>query len=127
VSRLWRDDVDHPMLVRVAHHPTHAGQSRQFLRRALRVAAGHQDAALGILAMNAPDGGAHVPVRRFGHRAGVQHHHAGVVSGIGALQPPLEHLALQRGAIRLRGPAPEVLQIESPHALIIGRGFRNQL
>ena len=38
-------------LVRVAHHPLDARHRGQFLRRALRIAAGHQDARRGILAM----------------------------------------------------------------------------
>ena len=77
VVRSRRHDLRDLRLVRVAHHPLHTGHRRQFLRSPLRVAARHQDARLGILAMYPPDGLPHVVVRRRSHRTGIEHHQVG--------------------------------------------------
>ena len=65
-------DFRQPMLVRVPDHRGHTGQSGDFFRRALRVAAGDHDLGFGILAMNAAHGGAGVLIGGGSYRAGVE-------------------------------------------------------
>ena len=60
------------MLVRIADHLGHAGKGGDFLRSALRIAAGDHDLRVGILPMNAADGGACVLIGRGRYRAGVE-------------------------------------------------------
>ena len=60
------------MFMRVADDLADAGQSGDFFRRALRVAAGDHDLGFGVLAMNAADGGAGVLIGGGGHGAGVK-------------------------------------------------------
>ena len=59
-------------LVRVAHHPRHAGHGRQFFGRALRITPCNQNPGRGILTMRAADGVARVFICRRRYRAGVQ-------------------------------------------------------
>ena len=56
--------------------------------RALRVAARHQDLGLGILAMNAANGGAGVLIGGSGDRAGVEYDDFGLVRGMPARCSP---------------------------------------
>ena len=70
-----RDQLADLVLVGIAHHPLHALEGRHFLRRALRVAACHQDLRARILAVNAADCLARVAISFRSDRAGVEHHH----------------------------------------------------
>ena len=69
--------------------------------------------------MNAADGGTRVLIGRRGDGAGVQDDDFGFCGGGGALQPAVEQLALDGGAIGLGRAASEVLDMISRHKAII--------
>jgi len=112
------------VLVRITHYPRHTRQRCQFLRRPLRVAACHQNAAIGIHSPQSPYRCARIFIRARGHRAGVQHHNFGVASHPGALQSTLQKLPLQRGPIRLRSAAAKILYVEARHVPIVNDWMR---
>ena len=114
VRRLKSDPSDfcQLMFVRVADDLAHAGQSRDFFRRALRVTAGDHDPGFGVLAVNAADGGACVLVGRGGHGAGVEDYESGLRRFVGALQAALPQLAFDGSAVRLGGAAAEIHYVE---------------
>jgi hypothetical protein len=64
-------DLRELVLVGVADDQGHAGESGDFFRGTLGVAAGDYDLRLGILAAHAADGGARVLVGARGDGAGV--------------------------------------------------------
>ena len=107
------------MLMRVADHLSHAWQSGDFFRSSLRVAAGDHNLCVGILAMNATDGGAGVLIRRGGDGAGVEDDESGLGRLFGALQAAFPQLAFDARAVRLRGPAAEICHVESCHVSIL--------
>lgn len=107
------------MLVRIAHDPGHAGQRRQFLWCALRVATGHQYAAIRIDPLQPPYGRTSILVRARGDRAGVEHNNFGLARRRGSLQPALQKLPLQGCPIGLRSPAAKILYVEAIHAPIL--------
>ena len=78
IVRAIGDQIGNRILVRVPDDPGHAGQSRDFLRRTLRVAAGDDDARVGLRAMDAADGLAKLVVGGRGDGAGVQDDEVGV-------------------------------------------------
>src|SRR5204863_196526 len=68
-----------------------------------------------VAAVKAADHAAHLGVRHRRHRTRVEHRH---VAGLGArslLEPGLEQLSLQRGAVRLAGSASEIEKVKSSH------------
>ena len=117
-----RHQVGDLRLVRVADHPLHARHRRQFFRRALRIAAGHQDARRRILAMHAADGLPHVVIRRRGDGAGVQNDEIGRGAVFGRVEPLGREERLERGAIGLRRAASEILNEVLLHLSIIPGG-----
>ena len=121
------DQLGDAGLVRVAHHPLHAGQRGNLFRRALRVAAGDQNAGGGVLAMDAPHGMAHVLIGRGGNRAGIQDNKVRFDPRAGLHHAPGGKLVFQRGPVCLRGTAPEVLYEEFPHLAIIINGGRDSI
>lgn len=74
------------MLVGISNDTGDAGQGGNLLWCALGIAAGHDNLALGILATNAADAGACVPVGRGSNRAGIQNDDLGVLR----IRDPLE-------------------------------------
>ena len=102
-------------LVRIPHHQAHAFERGQFLRRTLRVAAGDQDARARLLAMDAPDHLPHFVIRGRGDGAGVQHHQVGILQIGGRGEALRRQPGFNRRAIRLRGPAPEILDQKTLH------------
>ena len=117
-----RDQFGDLRLMRIAYHPFDAGHCGQFVGRALRVAAGHQDTRGGILAMHAADGLAHVVIGRPSDRAGVEDHQIGLAALPGGFQPLGGEQRFQRRAIGLGRAAAEVLNEEFPHVSSIIRG-----
>jgi len=105
--------------VRITHHPRHTRQRGQFFWRPLRVAAGHQYAAIRIHPLQPPYRGARVLIRALGHGASVQHDNFGVASRARALQSALQELALQRCPICLRSAAAKIFYVEASHAPIL--------
>jgi len=108
------------VLVGIAHDPANSRQGSNFFRRALGVAAGHQDLAAGVGAMNAADGGASILVGGRGDGAGVQHHYLRLARLLGPFQPLSTQLLLQGSPVRLGGAAAKVLHVETGHGAIIG-------
>jgi hypothetical protein len=104
----------------ISYDGAYARQRGDFPRRALRVTAGYQNPAGGVLPVDAADGGAYVLVGRRGHGAGIQNHDFGLLWRARRREAVLPQLALQNGAIGLSGAATEVLNIESAHSDIIG-------
>ena len=104
----------------VADHPFDAGQGGEFVRGALGVAAGHQDAGPGILAVHAADGLADVVVGGGGDGAGVEDDQVGGGALGRGVQPLGGEQRFQSRAIRLRGPAAEIVDKICPHNSIIG-------
>ncbi len=78
IVRTVGDQIGDRILVRIADHESHAGESRDFLGRALGVAAGDDDARLGLRAMDAADGLAKLVVGGGGDGAGVQDDEVGI-------------------------------------------------
>ncbi len=71
--------------------------------------------ALGVLAMDAPDGLAHVVIGGGGHGAGVQHHQVGARTLARGRKSFGGEQRFQGGAIGLSSPAAEILNEEFPH------------
>ena len=107
------------MLVRIADDRAHAREGGNFFRSTLRIAAGYDDLGPGVLAANATDRGACVPIGRSGYRAGVKHDNSGVARFASALQSSLAELALDGCAVRLSGAASEIFHVEGSQALIL--------
>ncbi len=107
------------MLVRISHYAADSGEARNFLRRALRIAPGDNDLALGILAANAANGGSRVPVGRGGHCAGIQHYNLGRICVLGAVQAALAKLSLDRSPVGLGSPATEIFDVEGTHHYMV--------
>ena len=105
--------------MRIAHDPGHARQRRQFFRRALRVAAGHQNAAIRIHPLQPAYRRARILIRALGYGAGIQHNNFRVANRPGALQSAFQKLPLQRRPIRLRSAAAKIFYVEASHAPIL--------
>ena len=110
------------VLVGISDDQADARQSGQLFRSALGIAAGDQNLRGRVLAMDPPDGGAHVLIGRRGDRAGVQDDDFGLARRAGARQPAIQQLTLDRGAIRLGRAASEVLHVIRRHPIIIRTG-----
>ena len=65
------------VLVRVAYNPGYAFKGRYFLRRSLRITAGHQNLCFWILAMDPANGSACILVRGGSYSAGIQDNQIG--------------------------------------------------
>ncbi len=101
--------------MRIPHHQAHAFERGQFLRRALRIAAGDQNPRARLLAMNAPDHLAHFVIRGRRHGASIQHHQVGILHLGRRRQPLRREPSLDRRAIGLRRPAPEIFNEKALH------------
>ena len=104
------------MLVRIADYLGDAGKRGDFFRGALRVAAGDHDLRIGILAMDAADGGAGILIGGGGDGAGIEHDSSASVARR-AFESPLFELALDSGAVGLGGAAAEILDVKVATAL----------
>ena len=102
-------------LVRITHHPFDAGHLRQFVRSALGVTAGYEDAGVRILAMNAANRSAGVAVGFGRYGACIQDDDVRIGACLHARQAPIGELRFKSCAISLRGPATEVLHEEFRH------------
>jgi len=107
------------MFVGVSYHPGHARQGSQFFWSALRIATGYQDATLRMVAADAADGGAGVPVGRGCHCAGVEDDNFGLPQRGSATEALCPQLLFNRGAIGLRRAASKILYVETAHASIL--------
>ena len=103
----------------ISHHQRYAVERSQLLRRPLRVASGHQNAALRIHPLQPAYRCARVFIRALGHRAGIQHDNFSVASRPGALKSALQKLPFECRPIRLRGAAAKILYVEASHVPIL--------
>ena len=99
----------------VADDGVDSGQSGDFLRRALGVAAGDQDACGWIFPMDSAQKGAGSAVRLRGHAAGVGNDHIGPVWTGSRAQAALAQLGAYDFAVGPAGPASEVLNVVFCH------------
>ena len=106
---------------------SHAGQSGDFLGRALRVAAGDHDARVGLRAMDAADGLAKLVVGGRGDGAGVQDDEVGVGNFVGCAEAARGETGFERGSIGLRSAASERLYeitLQAPYSSVLGDRHR---
>src|SRR5579863_3944819 len=101
----------------IAYDEMHAGERRNFLGSALRVASRDNDFGLGILAANAANCSTRVLVGSGGDGAGIEDNERGLGGGCGARQSSLLELSFKSGAVRLSGATAEVFYKESGHTL----------
>jgi len=71
--------------------------------------------------MDAADRGSGLLIRGCGHRAGIQNDDLRLRRSACGFQSPFAELAFDCSAIRLRGPAAEILDIKSSHASILSQ------
>lgn len=107
------------MFVGISDYLRYARQRSNLLRRPLRVTASHDNLAAWIFAMNAADGRASILICECRHRACVQNDNLRLRRRASSLQSPFAKLPLNRGSIRLRGPAAEIFYVESSHVVIL--------
>ena len=105
------------MLMRITDDLTHAGQSCQFFRSALRIASGDDDPAAGILPMDTANSRPHVLVCGGGHGAGIKDDDSCLRRPTSPVQSQFLELPFDRGPVGLRSPAAEVLHVEAFHVL----------
>ena len=108
------------MFVRVSHNQAYPWQCRQFLGSSLRIATGNKNPGCRALSMNATNRRTYVLIGRGCHRARIQHDHFGFPGRAGTRQSPVEQLALNRSAVRLRRAASEIFYEIRRHTSIIG-------
>ena len=107
------------MLVRVPDHNADPWQGRDFLRSALRVAAGHHDLCGWILAMDAADRGASIVVGGRSDSAGIQYNHSGFGRSGSPDETALLELVFERRAVGLGGAATKIFYIVSRHFCMV--------
>jgi hypothetical protein len=88
-------------LMGVPHYPLDPRQLGQLFRHPLGVAARHQQPDVWIFSPGAAD------------RTGIYHCNVGLTQAGYRRVPPLAKLLLYGGSVSLRGPAPEILDIET--------------
>ena len=103
------------MLVRIADDLGDAADGGDFFGGALGVASGDDDLGVGILAVDAADGGTGIVIGGGGDGAGIEYNEFGFTRSGGGIESLLLELALDRGAVGLGGAASEILDVESCH------------
>src|ERR1700733_1230438 len=99
----------------VADDRVHTGQGSDFLRRALSITTGDQDACRWILAMDFAQKGAGGAIRVRGHTASVGNDYIGVGWAGSGTQAAVAQLGAYDFAVRLAGPTSEVLNVVFCH------------
>jgi hypothetical protein len=92
-AEIWNGDFRQLMLMGVPYHQVYAGQSRDLLRRALRITSGYHDSRIRILPAYSADCGARIPVGAIGDRTGIQDYHGSLRRTGGARESALFKLA----------------------------------
>ena len=105
--------------MRVTDDLAHARKRSYFLRRALRITAGHDDPAIGILAANASNGRPGILVGSRGDGTGIQNYDLGFERPGSADRAVVAKLPLDRGAVCLGGTASEVFYVKAGHGSIL--------
>ena len=104
-------------LMAVADDCMDSGQRSQFLRRALRITSGDQDACRGIFPVHFAQEGACRAVRLRGHAAGVGHNHVSLGGGFSRGQSPLAQVGTDDFAVCPAGPTSKVLNVVFCHVV----------
>jgi hypothetical protein len=112
-------EIGHKVLVRITYNPRYARQSRDLLRRPLRIAACNQNPRAGIFAMDLSYSGACVMICRRCDRAGVQDYNICMGHRFSPCKSPGAELLLNGGTVRLGGATAKILHDESGHRSII--------
>jgi hypothetical protein len=107
------------MLMRIPDHLGDSGQRSNLFGRALGVAPGDNDVAAGILAVDAADAGASVPVGGGSYGTGIQNDDLGMLGSGGPLQAAIGKLALYSGAVGLRRSTAKILYVKARHSNIV--------
>src|SRR3954468_13351681 len=113
--------------MRVSDYPGNAGNGGDFGGSALRVAAGNEDLAIGIFAMDAANGSPSVMIGRGRDSTGVEDYDVSTPGILRTREPAVLELPLNGGTIGLRGAAAEILNVKSGHESIIAIGFGAKL
>ena len=89
------------MFMGISHHPGHAFQFSDFLRRSLGIAPGYQNSALRVSPMDSPYELAHLRIGRGRDGTRIQDGHGALFQAGGFLKSRLEQLLFQGSAIGL--------------------------
>jgi hypothetical protein len=119
ILRKFRGKVRKFVLVRIADDETDALEPGDFFGRTLRITSGDDNASCWIATFYAANRSSRILVGGGGDGAGVEHDHFGVVRRNAARKAAFQQLALNRRAVCLRRTAPEVLDKETAHGVII--------
>ena len=99
----------------IANDEGNAGKGRKFFRSALGVAAGDENFGGWVLRMDFANGIASLNVSGGSDRAGVNDDEFRIKGGRGGRTAALAKLALDGGAVGLRGPAAELFDVKGGH------------
>lgn len=99
----------------VAYDVSDAGESGEFFGRTLGVAAGDDDFCSGILSVEFADGVAGLGVGGGRDGTSIEHDDFGGMGVWAGRVAEVNELAFEGGAVGLRGPAPELLNVEGGH------------
>jgi hypothetical protein len=109
-------DFGEAVFVGVADYGSDAGEGGDFFGGALGVASGDENFGVGIVTLEAADGGARVLVGGVSDGAGVEDDEVSFVF-LGGSEAARFELALEGGAIGLGGAASEVFHVEGGHGI----------
>ena len=115
VGKRRSDEVGDLRLVRVADYERDAGESGDFFRGALGVAAGDDDFCIWIGGMEFADSVAGLRVGGSGNGAAVDNDEIGGRGGMRQGTAAVEQLAFDRGPIGLGGAASELFDVKGGH------------
>ena len=101
----------------IPHHPLDAFERGDFFRRALRIAAGDQNARGGILGVRVANGVARLRISGGGDGASVQHHNFRAVAVVHSREADRAKFTLDRRCVGLRCSASEILNGKSGQGL----------
>ena len=107
------------VLLRVADHPPNARQSGEFVRPALGVTAGDENARSRVLPVDAADGLAQLGVRGPRYGAAIQQHNVGLPEVLRSGETALDKLFREGRPVGLIGPATELDGMKSRHLPIL--------
>ena len=106
-------------LVRIADDLGNSIQTRNLLRRTLRIAPSYHDFAAGIAPFYAANGHSGILFGGRGHRAGIQNYPIRLRRINCFFMSKLRELVLNRSTVRLRGAATEILYVKTCHGTIL--------
>jgi len=112
--------------VRVADDCGDTGQRGNFFGRTLCITSGDDDFGQRILPLHPPDGSAGVLIRGTRDRTSIQYDQVGAVRWSAGEAAGFE-LALEGGAVGLRGAAAEVFDVEGGHGIMLAQRGNQRL